>query len=276
MELFRGLPTLRRPARRAGFTVSSGSPADGRAPQRDSATPSAGSGSGLPTLRRPARRAGFTLIEVAVALAIFAVILAMGWGSMQRDLPRFRTVRASKGLQADLMTLRNLAISTNRETRLHLQSSGGDCEGDPGSWGGSWTLEAGDRSTRAEAWELLPVDAEDGSDDDQTEGVRDLGDGGNRQAADVCLLDWGSLEGSGSGNEDAIVFSPRGWVSNPGGDFQSNGYIELDLLNQDSNRRGVNDRVTVRISRSGMVRLVSSLGKEDNSTVGTEASSSAP
>lgn len=211
---------------------------------------------------------------MVVALAIFTVLLAVGWASSQQQLPRFRAVQAAKELQGDLVTLRNTAISTGRETRLVLTEAGGDCGADPDAWGGSWTMEVGDRSRRSESWELMPLDADDGTDDDQSQGSADLGPDGNRQARGVCLDEWQALEGPGSGNDDAIVFSPRGWVANPGTDFDASGFIELELVNQDATRRGVDDRLIVRLSRSGVVRLISSHDPDDTSKAGTAASSS--
>jgi len=216
------------------------------------------------------------LVEVVVAMAIFVVLIAIGWSSTRSQMPRFRTVEAAQGMQSDLMMLRNTAIQTSRETRLVLASTPGDCTSDRGAWGGSWTLEIGDRFNNSTSWELLPLDAaEDGTDDDQSDGLAVLDDGGNRDSKSVCLDEWDSLAGPGNNNADAIVFSPRGWVDNPGADFQSTGYIEVDFVNQEAGRLGVDDRITVRLSRAGMVRLVSSLGKEDASSAGTNSSSGA-
>lgn len=218
--------------------------------------------------------AGFTLIEVAVVLAIVAVIGAIGWSTLRDYLPRFRMVGAAKGLRSDVLTLRNLAAATSRETRLRLVSSPGDCS-DRQGWGGSWTLEIGDRGNRSTSWELLPPDAlDDGSDDDQSEGTVDLGDGGNRRSRGVCLRQWSDLDGPGSGSEDSIVFSPRGWVTNPATDFSAQGYIEVTLVNQVAGDAGVEDEITLRVSRGGDTTLVATLGAAASTeTVGTGASS---
>jgi len=219
-------------------------------------------------------RRGFTLIEVLIAISIVTITAMIGWGSMDRNLPRFRLMSASKGLKADLMTLQHLAVQTNRETRLRLIDSAGACE-DVNTWGGRYALEIGDRSSGSTSWEIIPLDAEeDGSDDDQSEGWMNLGKDGNRESRFVCLQEWEPLSGPGTGSEDSVVFSPRGWLRNPVGDFQSSGYLELELVNLIAHADGINDRVTIKISRAGLVRLQTSLGKQGpDGTAGTGTSS---
>ncbi|MFT5683390.1 MAG: prepilin-type N-terminal cleavage/methylation domain-containing protein [Myxococcota bacterium] len=220
-------------------------------------------------------RQGFTLIELMVALAVLMLLAAIGWSSMTDQLPRFRMIRAARLLKSDMSNLRNLAVQSNRETRLRFTDAGGDCS-DPDSMGGSWELAIGDSSAGSDSWDLLPDDAfDDGSDDDQSEAYVSLGMEGNHRAAGVCLKTWGTLIGPGNDNADSVVFSPRGWVTNPGGDFSSSGYIEFTLANQQATREGITDEVSVVIFRSGMIRLVSALGTQyPGGSVGTATSSS--
>jgi hypothetical protein len=70
------------------------------------------------------------------------------------------------------------------------------------------------------------------------------------------------LRGPGTGSTDSIVFSPRGWVRNPAADFDSSGYLVLTLTNQAAGRLGVVDKVHIRVSRAGMVRMHSTLGHD--------------
>lgn len=219
-------------------------------------------------------RRGFTLIEVVVAIAIVAITAAIGWGTMEKHMPRFRMISAAKGLKADLVTVQSLAVQTNRETRLRLVDSAGSCE-DLNTWGGRYVMEIGNRSSSSTQWDVLPSDAEDdGSDDDQTDGWKNLSANGNREARFVCLQDWGTITGPGTDNADSVVFSPRGWLRNPVGDFSSSGYVELELVNLIAMEDGINDRVTVKVSRSGLVRLQTSLGAQGpDGAAGTGSSS---
>ena len=217
-------------------------------------------------------RRGFTIAEVAVVLAIMVVVLAIGWGSMRDSFPRYRLIHTAKALQTDLMHMRNLAIETNRQARLHLSGPGGDCATDSSLWGGGWELALGDSSRSSSSWDVLPVDAEDGSDDLAGEGTIDFGAGGDGSGREVCMSEWGSISGPGTNNEDAIVFDPRGWVANPGSDFAATGYIEITLVDQAGARKGVEDEIVVRISRAGLIRLESSLspdGPASTASVGT-------
>ena len=228
--------------------------------------------------RRQDRR-GLTLLEVVVVLAIIGVVAAIGWGSTSSYLPRFRTVSTAKGLKADVMKLRSLAVSTGRETRLTLTGTPGRCA-DPGVYGGSWTMAIGNRSSGSSTWDLLPEDsAADGTDDDRSEGTVDLGQGGNRQARGVCLRQWDTLAGPGAGNADSIVFSPRGFVTNPSADFSTvSGTIDIELVNLDAVHRGFEDTVSVRLFRTGAARLESTLGDEYDGTTaaGTGSASRRP
>jgi len=202
------------------------------------------------------------------------LLTALGYGSVRDQLPRFRTVRAAKQLRGDLMELRELAVNTNRETRLALVSSAGDCT-DGRTYGGQWNLQIGNSSRGSSRWDTLPDDsAEDGTDDDMSEGQVDIGKGGNRQSADACLRQWGTLAGPGSGgSQDSVVFSPRGWVRNPASDFGTSGYIALTLVNTDAVLRGSADEISVLISRAGMIRLSTNRVDEVLAPVGTAVSS---
>jgi type II secretory pathway pseudopilin PulG len=199
----------------------------------------------------------FTLFEVIIATSILGIVALIGWGSMQAQLPRFRMVRAARTFKSDLMNIRSLAVHTNRETRLRLTRAGGDCD-DGLSWGGAWEMAVGNRASASDQWDLLPEDSfDDGTDDDQSEAYVDLGGDVGRAEKWVCLQQWDPLTGPIIENQDAIVFSPRGWVSNPADDFGDSGYIEFTFVNQAAVRAGVSDTVTVLVSRAGLVRLVS-------------------
>lgn len=216
------------------------------------------------------------MIELAITLGIIAILGAIGWGSLRDHLPRFRLVGVGKSMRADLMEARNLALSTNRQTRVVLTGAGGDCS-DPAVWGGSWRIEIGDHSKHSQRWDVLPSDLiETGEDSDQGEGVRDIGPEGARKSPHICLHEWEPLSGPGTGNNDAIVFSPRGWVENPPEDFDSRGYIVLTFVNQEAQEEGTTDEVSVAVSRAGVIQLGTSAAAAALPSVGSSAGSTAP
>lgn len=222
--------------------------------------------------RRVSSRAGFTMLEVAIVIAIVGVLAAIGYGSIRNLLPRYRMIQVSKQLKNDLAGLRVLAIEQNREGRLKLDVADPQWTDASAPQAGRWQLQVGDRHLNSRSWDTLPVDAVDGVDTLTGEGTVDLAEGGNRESKGVSLVPWGAFKGPGANNQNAIVFSPKGWVTNPAGDFSTDGYIELTLVNKAALIDGVDDSVTLHISRAGMVRIESSLGGDfEGSGGGTDA-----
>ena len=222
-----------------------------------------------PRPRRPTRN-GFTLVELVVVLGIIIIATAIGAGSVQPYLPRYRMIKSAKRLRADLLRVQELATRTGRQSRLRLVAPDGSCE-DPDVWGGAWVLELGDASRGSATWDVLPEDAlTDGSDDDQSQGLIVLNEGGNHAARHVCLNDWGRITGPGSGNADSVVFDSRGFLMNPSSDL-SDGYIRIPLTNQSAAREGVRDQISVLVAATGFSRLHSTLGDEyDGNSIGSQ------
>ena len=226
-------------------------------------------------LKRRSRRA-FTMIEIVIALGILTALAGIGWGTMQEYLPRFRLVRIAKHFRSELISMRQIAVQTNRETRFHLLAhSGGNCS-DPTQWGGAWEMSVGDQVMGSTTWDLLPEDSmEDGTDDEQGDAVVSFFAGGTHSGKDVCFQDWGSLTGPFSGNNrDSIVFSPRGWLRNPSADFNTYGYMEFHFYNQEATRSGIFDAVKVQVSRAGMIRLLRAPMPHNFNPIGTSVTSS--
>jgi prepilin-type N-terminal cleavage/methylation domain-containing protein len=197
--------------------------------------------------------AGHTLVEVAVALAIVAVLAAIGLSSARDEINRYHLMKAARRLHADVLYLKSEAITSNREMRLKLVAYDEAMDAS-GPQEGEWLLQAGNRASMSTSWDTLPVDV-DGV-PDESDGVRDLGVDGTEEATSISLAPWPALAGPGSTGEsaDAIVFSPRGMVANPPTDFV-NGYVTLTLVNKAAAQRGGEEEVRVRISRGGLARL---------------------
>jgi Tfp pilus assembly protein FimT len=216
------------------------------------------------------------MVEIVVALGILTALAGIGWGTMQEYLPRFRLVRIAKHFRSELISMRQIAVQTNRETKFHLLAhSGGNCT-DATQWGGAWEMSVGDQVMGSTKWDLLPEDTmEDGTDDHQGEAVVSFFDDGTHSGKDVCFQDWGRLMGPFTGNnQDSIVFSPRGWLRNPSSDFNAYGYMEFHFYNQEANRSGVFDAVKVQVSRAGMIRLLRVPKPHNFNPIGTSVTSS--
>ncbi len=208
-------------------------------------------------------RRGFTLVELVIVLAIIGVVSAMGVASVRKLQPRFRMIQASKDLQADVSRLRIAAVDSGRETRLLLLESDSSWDSIGQDNVGEWAMQRGDKARASTTWTTL----EDG--DAHVVISRD----GPQELPSVSLVPWSTLSGPATGNADAIVFSPRGFVANPDGDFGSDGYITLTLVNKAALTDGVEDTVSLKIARTGGVSVTSSLGNQDVGTVGSASSS---
>lgn len=211
-----------------------------------------------------ASRRAFTMLELVVVIGIMAVIVGLGIGLTRDQAPRFRSVQVAKDLRQDMMSLRTTAIEQGVETRLLLESadSSPNDAGAPNQ--GAWRLQIGNAAMASTAWTDLNASGR---------ASVSIEKGGSNYAKSVSLADWGSLSGPWAGNESAIVFSPRGWVQNPDGDFGSDGYITLSVVNKAAWRHDVDDHIDLKVARSGNVTMVSSLSSRDAGQAGTASAS---
>lgn len=194
----------------------------------------------------------YTLVEIAVTLAIVAIIGAIAWTSTQSQLPRVRLQNAGKLLHSDLLRMRNEAVHAARQTRVVITDHGGDCAQTSGQ-SGAWLLQIGNYAQSSTEWDTLPFDSgEDGTDDDASDGVVDIGPEGNREARAICLEDPGDLGGAG---QAMLVFGPRGWLDNPVTDFEG-GFIRLTLVNLQAAADGRTEEVEVTVAPSGHIDML--------------------
>ncbi len=223
-------------------------------------------------------KSGFTLIELAIVIALILIMASFAIWSTSELLPRWRARQAAMSLAAHVQECRAQAVQANRECMVWFIECDGDVDASCSGDGGTWYVAVGDKNLNSTSWDYLPFDSEaDGTDDDQSQGLIDIGDKNNAYyARNVGMSYWGaSIGGPGSGNQDRIVFDARGFVRNPASDFDTQGYISVDFYNKAAYDRGNTEYYTLRVTRSGMVRMDSNLNPVFDSLVsGTSAASS--
>ena len=204
-------------------------------------------------------RRAHTLVELAVALAIVSVVASIGWGVLDDRIATQRMLGVARMMSGDLAMLRTTAIDHDRETRIVFIEADHDLDPEDAQHG-AWRLQVGNKATGSDEWDTLPADV--GGVVDESEGVRSLEVGGENEAKGISLADWTNLD------DDAIVFTPRGWVGNPSDNF-TNGYITLQVVNKRTLGGTGEQRATLRIARSGLVRVeVSEATALPSTTVG--------
>jgi prepilin-type N-terminal cleavage/methylation domain-containing protein len=203
-------------------------------------------------LRRQIER-GFTLLELAIVIAIVSILALVAVPNLNQMLPRFRLNNAVREFANNVQLIRLMAVSQNREYRLCLS----DKDSDPTNPNivtnrGAYLLQAGNSSSGSTSWSTLPASLSGGVYIDQQGTFTLTWSTSNRTYAGVSITGWNQIGGPGSGNGNCIVFSPRGWVTNPTDDFVS-GYIQVYFRNKAANPR--NDSRTILISRGGLTRI---------------------
>ena len=151
---------------------------------------------------------------------------------------------------------RSLAIAQNVEYRIKLEAYDPDLADTTSI--GRYTVARGNAASSSTAWDVLPVEPPGGMGDAETGvGTVEITEGGEDALPDVSIENWGVIAGT-TGND--LVFSPRGWLTNPSGDFDADGYIDVTFVNTEVlNEEGRTQSWTVRVSRGGMTRVESNL-----------------
>jgi prepilin-type N-terminal cleavage/methylation domain-containing protein len=225
-------------------------------------------------------RRGFTLIELAITLAIISIMIGWGMWSSQEMLPRWRTRATAQEFSSRVQQCRMIAIRAGVECRVLLVDYDTDLADLELDNIGEYQLSIGNKSTNSDTWDLLPPDSySDGTDDDQSEGIFDIGPSGNAPKRRVAIADWGDgqLGGPGVGNENAIVFDARGYVSNPSTDFSGEGNITVTFVNKLARSKGLSEDYIVYIGRSGMIRIDNTQNEQYTDLyAGTGTSSTVP
>ncbi len=200
-------------------------------------------------MRRRAN-AGFSLLELAIVVAIVGMLALIAVPSLMQMLPRFRLNRTVREFCDHVQEARLLAISEGVEYRMCFSKKDPDPTSDNiRSNSGRYTIEAGNKSSGSTSWDPLPRGASN------AEGIIDLTwTTSNREYAGISLVSTlpSTLGGTGMGNTDCLVFSPRGWLSNNLTDFRWN-YIQIEFRNKAANPR--KDVRWVQISQGGIARI---------------------
>ncbi len=220
---------------------------------------------------RAGRQQGFSLLEMMIVLAIIGVLTSVGYVIAKDIVPQYRTRMAAMDFANHIEQCRNLAVSSGRRCRIvmlagEIATQLEDLDSNTGKYQIDLEIDGG-------GWDTLPVDTiTDSVDDNASTGVIDISSTSANGFKHVAILDWGTILGPGSDNDDAIVFDTRGFVANPTSDFTS-GLITITFVNKVAESRGSPDRWAVHITRAGVAHLDSSRStKDDNVTSGGTAS----
>lgn len=204
---------------------------------------------------RPGATAGFTLLELVIVIGLVGILTAMGIIMSNDLIPRYRTRAAALQFQAKAQECRALAVRSGKECSIWLIASDSSLTDLTSNTGEYW-VGLGDSNRNSTQWDYLPVETGAG-DLDTSQGQIDLGDTtSTHYLRRVAIADWGSgIGGPGTGNSNRIVFGPRGFVTNPASDFNSNGYIPIRFVNKAARAEGRTEDFIARVTRSGMVRV---------------------
>ncbi len=197
-------------------------------------------------------RPGFTLIELMIVIAIFSILAVVGFGLTRNTMPRYRAKRGAEQFAANVATCRMVAIRSGSECRILMS----DYDEKPATISagnaGEYYIQLGNKSVQSDEFDTLPTSLM------EVQGTWDLTEGSTNYLRNVSIMQWDTINGTTGAGSNSIVFSPRGFVANPSGDFSS-GYITIKFVNKLAYADGIEDIYKVQIARSGMTRIENNL-----------------
>lgn len=197
---------------------------------------------------------GYSATEIIVTLGVVAALSGIGYGTTSQLKPRYQARKAAVEFNQAVATARQLATTNGVEARILLVEYDVNAADASAPNLGQYRIQLGNRSLNSDVWDTLPAEA--GTADMLTaEGTVDLSAGSPQHLAGVSIEDWGTVNGPGAGNTDAIVFNPMGTLQNPASDMDAQGGIAVSFVNKKTVGAARPDRTTVRIYRGGMARL---------------------
>jgi prepilin-type N-terminal cleavage/methylation domain-containing protein len=208
---------------------------------------------------------GFTLLEVSIVCAVIGIISALAGWQVQVLLPKYRTRAAAVEFAKYVDLCRNLAIRGNKECKVTILLSDSTPTSLSSANVGKYSISMGNSNRDSTAWDILPEDTfvtGDSTDSDSTLGIIDISTSGQQRQSKVSIVHTtGSIGGPGNGLSDSIVFSPRGYVTNPSSDFNATGYIEIVFANKLAMSENISENFVVMITKTGMTRLDNTRGR---------------
>lgn len=215
---------------------------------------------------------GFTLIELMIVVVIIIVFSTLAIPSLQELVPRYRLNGTAKELAAVVQQARLQSIAQGVQYRLCFSDADVDAAGNtPSASSGQYVLAAGNSAYNSSTWDILPRDT--AADINQGEGTHLLTySSANTEYRGISLVGWTAMGGSGIGNQDCVMFTPRGWLDNPATDFETGGFIYVQFRNKYANPE--TEIRTVRISRGGSVTILD--GPSGVMSTGSGSGSSIP
>lgn len=216
---------------------------------------------------------GFSALEMVAVLAVVTVLGAVGFSSTSQMAPKYHTSKAAAEFNQAISLARQLAMTNNVETRILLVEFDSNASDASAPNKGLYRIQLGNFYKDSTSWDTVPLDP--GPADISTgEGTYDLSASGHRHIPDISLEDWGLIDGPSTGNSDAIVFNPRGYLQNPMTDLDSEGGIAITFINKKTVGGEHTDRTSVRVYSGGMARTVA--GGVQDSALASATDTGAP